>query len=388
MQPPKRSAPPRRRAAPPRKGQAARRRQKRHRQGLLVLLAVVLVAALGVGLPLAINWAEQQAPQSAVSSGPAASAFASSVAPAVVAPSSVAPPPQSESEPPPPPMPAGFLEDEMATLDALLDGWAADATFIKKAEDDEGNPLPEPITVADGGHNVGVYFLDLESGVSYSYNAGKAFYYASVMKAPYAAWLYTLAEQGLCDLNAVITVEGRHVAGNEGYTGVIKTMPMPAALTVEQLLGYLIEKSDTVALKVLLEQWDAAGFVEWARGLGLADAAAIKSVVYGQTTPADAALLMQAMHGVMEQGQYGAQLKQHMLSTSNPMITSGYPVARKYGWDVKAYHDAAVVYAPHPYVLVIMTDKWAGSARETAMFGEIAKTLEQMMAAKWAALGS
>jgi hypothetical protein len=154
---------------------------------------------------------------------------------------------------------------------------------------------------------------------------------------------------------------------------------------VEKLIEYMLRESDTVALRVLLEQWPAAEFTAWAKALGVTGAEALRSVIYGRVNAWDAGILLRATAEEMERGVYGAQLKEHLLKVRIPLIASAYPVAHKYGWDVGALNDMAVVYAPHPYLLVILTDKYGGSAEEQAMFGTIAAALEETMAAKWAA---
>jgi len=49
-------------------------------------------------------------------------------------------------------------------------------------------------------------------------------------------------------------------------------------------------------------------------------------------------------------------LQYSMLNSDVPIIMSDYYVAQKYGHWQGAFHDAAIVYAPSPYILVILTN--------------------------------
>ncbi|MGD9559765.1 MAG: serine hydrolase [Oscillospiraceae bacterium] len=280
-----------------------------------------------------------------------------------------------------------FTAAERSTLDALLDAWAEKPTVGPTVQNEEGEDivLPVPESGLGSGHNVALYFMDLDSGASYSYNAEARFSAASLPKAPFAAYLYQQAALGACDLDEYITVTPAHVAGSEEHTGVLKTYELPAAFSVEALIGLMIRESDTVALRVLMAHYGTEGFTAWAEALG-ASAEDIADVLNARICANDGGIFALELYKTMQENPYGALLREHMENTRQTMITSNYPVARKYGWDRAAYHDMAVVYAPHPYLLVILTDKWGGTGWETATFGLIASEVENMVAQKWAGL--
>lgn len=277
-----------------------------------------------------------------------------------------------------------FTPEEMQSISTMLDEWAEKETVITIDKDDEGEPLKEPIVNTEGGHKVALWYMDLNSGLQYGYNAGEMFSYASVMKAPYAAWLYTLASQGQLDLAQVITIAPENIGKYAENSGVIKKMELPKDFTVEELIGHMLESSDTVALRTLLNHYPATGFVTWAGEKGVQQPEALRSVMSGTISAQDAGVLALAVYDVMENNPYGPDLKNHMMRSGNRMIRSEHPVAHKYGWDENAYHDFAIVYAPHPYILVILTDKWAGSYKEQSKFGEISSLIESIVMQKWA----
>ncbi len=379
--------------------------------GVLVLVAfLAVVVAAGVIIPLLT--AKPEAPARCYSWQTGGQP------PAVTAPRVHLPVLELPGPPPAPQMPQfSFSPEEAERLNQMLDTWAEEETYIllQPEEGEEppngaageggqgagggtdeneaqppaaapGKPAAEPQHVPDGGQNVALWFLDIDSGAQYSYNAAHSFSYASLMKAPYAAWLYTLAAEGGCNLEESVEVQPGDIGKYAENTGVLKNMELPDTFTVETLMGYMLESSDTVALRVLLERYPAEGFRQWAAQQGIGEPARLNSVVSGQLTAGEAGVLLQAVYRVMQDNPHGPLLRQHMENAGNRMIVSAqWPVARKYGWDERAYHDMGVVYAPHPFLLVIMTDKWGGSYEERAMFGTLTAALEMMMAAKWEA---
>lgn len=330
-----------------------------------------------VYVPPAIN---DSLPQSDAAMPPASSAPASSEAPA--------------------PYPMFQLQEaDVVALNTMLDEWTQQETMVKKSlleGDDEpqassapgeGDSMPQEELVADGGHAVAVWYLDIASGAQYGYNADEPFWYASLMKAPYAMYLYQLAEQGACDLAADIIVTPGDVSGYEENSGEIKKMTLPATFTTEQLIGYMLRNSDTVALRVLLRQYPADGFWQWAAERGV-EGERLGNVVGGYATARQMGILLGGMYEYMLYGAHGVALREHLENGNYAPIQSEWPVAGKYGWDTRAYHDMAVVFAQRPYLVVILTDKWGGSWGEYAMFAKVTKQLEDAAASAWAAFGA
>ena len=52
--------------------------------------------------------------------------------------------------------------------------------------------------------------------------------------------------------------------------------------------------------------------------------------------------------------------------------------AHKYGWDEDSYHDMAIVYDEHPYILVIMSDLDAGGTEENKYIRDIARSIHSI----------
>ncbi|MBQ4065947.1 MAG: serine hydrolase, partial [Clostridia bacterium] len=79
---------------------------------------------------------------------------------------------------------------------------------------------------------------------------------------------------------------------------------------------------------------------------------------------------------------YASFMKETMMSSAHT-ITIGYGVspkkiAHKYGWDTDAYHDMAIVYDEHPYVLVVMSDMDAGGEAVNQYVQKVVRLLDDL----------
>lgn len=332
------------------KAQHARKphpRRTRTVWGVILLTAGVVLMA-GTLLYLALTPASTPAngplpaPDAAAPDGTAASTAASSAASSSSAAPSSAPAATAGTA-----RSFAFTEETKAELDDLLAGY---------------------------GEGVSVYFEDLESGYTYLYGADTRYFAASVMKAPYCLYLYDLVSQGKADLDAVYTYTAADTAGG---TGVIQNMEVGSVFTLRELLHHLIVDSDNVALRILRRAFPADGFQAYAAALGLHRPEDVRHINDSYIHAADAGVYLRALYRFMEENPYGAELRELMMQTRNPMIRSGWPLARKYGWADKAFHDMGIVYAPHPYALAILSDREDGTAQDFAMFRTISAALER-----------
>jgi hypothetical protein len=68
-------------------------------------------------------------------------------------------------------------------------------------------------------------------------------------------------------------------------------------------------------------------------------------------------------------------------STHNVLIpysVSPLPCAHKYGWDEASYHDMAIVYDEHPYILVIMTDLDQGGSEVNGYIRDVVRMIHDI----------
>lgn len=222
------------------------------------------------------------------------------------------------------------------------------------------------------GSGVSVFYKDIQSGYTYTYNENQKYFIASIIKAPYCMYVYDLASQGKCDLNKVYTYAARHKTDG---TGKIQEMKIGTTFTLRQLLEYAIKYSDNVAMSIIRENFPVHGYKEYAKKLGLKHPEDIKYATNGDLLVSEAGVYIEAIYNFIKTNSYGAELRKLMLSTTNPMIVSKYPVVRKYGWADQSFHDMAIVEAPRPYLLCILTNHDG----DFASFKKISQVIEKQV---------
>lgn len=376
-------------------------REKRKKQIRIAVVVLLILCALVAGAVIFINWqASKAAEPSSVPASMSQPVAATSVPEASLPASQPEPEPQPASELQAGQLPEGgwptlsFTEEETARLNTLLDEWAArDMPAVESSSSNQSDTEETSLAPAssvpldpDAGHRVAVYFYDLHSGAAYMYNQDQKFFIASLSKAPYALYLYQLVDSGAASLTQMYTITPEDAEGSAQNSGTIKDDPdLPKDYTLEELVGYMLRDSDTLAQRTLLKAYPADGYAQWASELGLAYPEDVRGVTSGNVTATDAGVYLNALYQYMETGAHGAMLKEHMMNGRNAMIKSDAAVAHKYGWDEGAYHDMAVVYGEHPYLLAILTDKDNGAWIDLAMFQTVTAAFEEIMNAKWAA---
>lgn len=235
------------------------------------------------------------------------------------------------------------------------------------------------------GEDFSVYFEDLNHGYSYTFNGEQKYFIASVVKAPYCMYLYDLASQGKCSLDDIFIFKKENI--QEG-TGKLKDMKfeidpiteeeIPIELTMQELLTNAILYSDNTAIELLRKKYNHVGYTEYVLGLGIQNKDDIKQIVNSQITAPETGVYAKAIYHFFRNNIYGENLKKDMMNTRNKMILSEYPMARKYGWAEEALHDMAIIDAPHPYTLSILSNKGLGKKEDFKIFYEISKTIEKM----------
>lgn len=226
----------------------------------------------------------------------------------------------------------------------------------------------------DFGGEIALYYEDLTSGYVFRYNADTIFTAASIVKAPYCMYLLDLASKGECDMSQ--KVEYTKNIKSDG-TGIVKNAEYGTRFTVGQLIECAIRHSDNAALRMLRYLYSAEDFLDYSRTLGIKNVGAIANITGAKINADDMGTYMRAIYNFIQNTpQYGPLLKEHMTHTINPMFSSSYTLIRKYGWAPEAFHDAAIVDAPRPYILVMLTDHADGEKEDFAMFRTVSRTVE------------
>lgn len=231
------------------------------------------------------------------------------------------------------------------------------------------------------GRNIAVFYKNLDTGFTYTHNPERVFFAASLSKSNHAFYTFQLAERGFLDMYETHT----YSSGDEwGGTGILRFTPLGTRFTTRELLGLSMQESDNAAFRMLLRLTENAEFTyhQFVEEIG-ADTRMMLDVFSQNTHARDAGLFMYRIFRYINgSSRYGHYLKYDMLNTaqtSHPhftrwegsngmgdngwgtdvniqMIRSDYPFARKYGWASGAFHDAGIVYAPSPYIIVILSN--------------------------------
>ena len=222
---------------------------------------------------------------------------------------------------------------------------------------------------------VSVFYKDLTDGEEYYYNPDEKYFIASLIKAPYAVYVYKCLLNGEGDLNEIYTyIESDYRTG----TGKIKTMEFGTQFTLAELISYAIRDSDNVAMDKIRKAYPVSGFTEYAAEIGLPHIGDIRSAVNGRICARCAAVYVEAIYNfIEEENLYSETLKDHMLHTINRMIYANYPFARKYGWAADSFHDMGIVYNENrPYLITILSDR-GDEKGDFPMFREISQAIER-----------
>ncbi|MCL2388592.1 MAG: class A beta-lactamase-related serine hydrolase [Defluviitaleaceae bacterium] len=230
------------------------------------------------------------------------------------------------------------------------------------------------------GTDIGIYYANLSTGFVYTYNPNMVFFGASLNKANLALYVFTAAERGYIDMHATHEFTAEDWWGG---TGRIRFRPAGTRFTTQQLLYYNMVHSDNVAFRMLTRYMNETNFTyrDFALEIGANPNFAIGTYSH-DTSAADTAIWFYAMHRYIQSGgRYAHYFRQDILNTaeySHPYFTRGaifggydyvnvrlipvsYPVAQKYGWSDRSFNVAGIIYAPSPFVLVIVSNQSQGA---------------------------
>ena len=265
--------------------------------------------------------------------------------------------------------------------------------------DENGQPVIEVSYVYP---KISVYYEDIENGYKYDWNGKTVYYSASCVKAPFALTVLKAASEERAeydkkvaeliaqygdsaelpeftpkyDFDKVFTyTQDKYRPGS----GVIKNEKYGTQFTYRELLTKMLKYSDNVAFAELKNEYGVSMLKSFAKEIGTT---AMKSNIYNATAT-DLGKSMKKIYEFFENDTYYApSMKKTMMeSIHTVMIGSGVSpkkIAHKYGWDDGAYHDMAIVYDKHPYVLVIMSDMDSGGSNVNSYIQKVASLVDKM----------
>lgn len=232
--------------------------------------------------------------------------------------------------------------------------------------------------IAESGAEVAVAFRMLDGSGELLIEADETFHAASTMKVPVMIELFRQASTGAIGLDDPLPirnefrsiVDGSVYALSEGddsdkevYAAVGKTM------TLRRLCELLITVSSNFAANLLIEKLGVENIRRTVSRLGadgmqvrrgVEDGKAFQKGMNNTTTARGLLVLLESLaKGKAVNADADAQMveimkRQRFRDAIPAGVPAGTPVAHKTGTITRIHHDAAIVYGPRPYVLVLL----------------------------------
>ena len=235
--------------------------------------------------------------------------------------------------------------------------------------------------IAASGAEVAVAYrpLDPAAGGDILIDVDKTFHAASTMKVPVMIELFRQVDAGIVTLDDPITVtntfksivdgspyelSATEDSDGEVYKAIGKTM------TLRQLITASIIVSSNLATNILIEKLGAENVRKTVAALGgdgmvvlrgVEDQKAFDKGLNNATTARALMVLLdkiargQAVSQAASRGMADILRMQQFNDAIPAGIPPGVPVGHKTGSITRIHHDAAIVYAAKPYVLVVLT---------------------------------
>ncbi|NQV41662.1 MAG: serine hydrolase [Candidatus Marinimicrobia bacterium] len=233
-------------------------------------------------------------------------------------------------------------------------------------------------------HEVGIAYMNLETGEILAFNAHELFHAASTMKTPIMFQLFKMRDKGIIDLKREVPVKNQFTSIVDG---TLFSLPIESEkdeilypyidqnLSYYDLIEQMITHSSNLATNILIEYTGADSISATMREVG-ADGVLVmrgvedlKAYNLGLNNVTSAYGMMKVMEAVYKSDLLADSSHQEMLEILkrqhyNTMIPAGLPkdviVAHKTGSITGIAHDAALVFPPDapPFVLVILTRGW------------------------------
>lgn len=253
--------------------------------------------------------------------------------------------------------------------------------------------------IADSHADVGVAFRSLDGKSEWFYHADDPFHAASTMKVPVMIELFHQVKQGKLRLDQAVTIHNEfHSLADGSPYQLNPTDDSEADLykaegqtrTVAQLCELMITVSSNLATNLIIEKLgveniratvDALGADGMNVLRGVEDEKAYEKGLNNTTTARGLEVLLTA---IAEDKAVDAESSKQMVDILerqhfNEGIPAGLPagtrVAHKTGEITKIHHDAAIVYAPRPFVLVILVRGLAERKDSAALIADVARFL-------------
>jgi beta-lactamase class A len=253
--------------------------------------------------------------------------------------------------------------------------------------------------IASSRADVAVYFHSLDSATNWSFRPDDSFHAASTMKIPVMIELFHQVHEGKLRLTDALPVHNEFHSIVDG--SVYKLDPKDDSetdlynaegqtRTVAHLCDLMITVSSNLATNLLIQKLGVDNIRATVHSLGadgmnflrgVEDQKAFDKGLNNTTTARALGILLTAIaNGQAVDADSSRQMiaileKQHFNEGIPAGLPPGTRVAHKTGEITKIHHDAAIVYAPHPFVLVILVRGLADEKDSSAVMADITRIL-------------
>jgi beta-lactamase class A len=255
--------------------------------------------------------------------------------------------------------------------------------------------------IEDSHADVGIAFRTLDGRDEYFFHADDSFHAASTMKVPVMIELFHQLQEGKLHLDDTITIRNEFhsiVDGSpfkldpkvDSETDLYKAEGQ--LRTIAQLCELMTTVSSNLATNLLIEKVGVENVRATVHSLhadgmhvlrGVEDQLAFDKALNNTTTARGLQVLLTA---IAERQAVDANSSEQMIEILerqkfNEGIPAGLPagtkVAHKTGELTKIHHDAAIVYGPRPFVLVILVRGLGNIKDSSALMADVSRLLYQ-----------
>jgi beta-lactamase class A len=253
--------------------------------------------------------------------------------------------------------------------------------------------------VAKSGADVAVFFRTLDGKAQWSLRGDDVFHAASTMKIPVMIELFHQVQEGKVKLTDTLLIKDEFHSIVDGSPYMLNASDDSEGelykaeglkRTLRELCELMITASSNLATNLLIEKLGVENIRATVHGLdadgmnvvrGVEDDKAFQKGLNNTTTARGLGILLQA---IAEGKAVDADSSHEMIAILQWQkfnegipagLPKGIPVAHKTGEITKIHHDAAIVFAQRPFILVILVRGLAEKKDSAALMADISKGL-------------
>lgn len=217
--------------------------------------------------------------------------------------------------------------------------------------------------------NIGLTYIDLESGNTIQINQDKEFLAASTVKVPMNMILFDMVKEGKIGIADTLTYD--EDSDYEGGTGKLEASELQSPISIKTLSNYSILYSDNIATNMIIRKIGSDNLkncIEEKLGHKIN-----RSDNY--TTSNNSATLLKLLYENPTNNPHYSDIIENMKHTIfHDRIDKFIPqniTAHKIGNYQNYVNDIGIIYTQHPYVLSVFTNNVSGANDKIAQISKI-----------------